>query len=114
MAKVVLYDLDGDNISLSFKSEFPYSNNVFEYEALVIGLVSALQWEFENSNYRETLSSSSSRVESSPLKENAPTFKELSSKGLSKLLRAFNSSTPLDRTTKCRCASDLDFQGQSS
>lgn len=35
------------NNSLSFRLEFPCSNNVVEYEALVIGLISALQIEIQ-------------------------------------------------------------------
>lgn len=42
-AGVVLYDAEGVNISLSFKLEFPCSNNVAEYEALLLGLISALK-----------------------------------------------------------------------
>lgn len=38
---VVLYDPGGVNISLSFKLEFPCSNNVVEYGALLLGLISA-------------------------------------------------------------------------
>lgn len=41
-AGVVLYDPDSTNISLSFRLEFHYSNNVSEYEALIIELISGL------------------------------------------------------------------------
>lgn len=34
---------DGTIVSLSFRPDSPYSNNIAEYEALVIGLVFALQ-----------------------------------------------------------------------
>lgn len=42
-AGVVLQNDDGTIVFLSFRLDFPYSNNVTEYEALVIGLVSTLQ-----------------------------------------------------------------------
>lgn len=42
-ARVVFYDPDGFSISLSFKLEFPYSNNMAEYEALLLRLISALK-----------------------------------------------------------------------
>lgn len=42
-AGLVLQNDDGTVVSLSFTLDFPCSNNVAEYEALVIGLVSALQ-----------------------------------------------------------------------
>lgn len=42
-AGVVLYDSDGVSISLSFKLEFPCSNNVAEYEALILGLIATLK-----------------------------------------------------------------------
>lgn len=41
--RVMLCDPDGTSVSLSFRLEFPYSNNVVEYEALVIGVISFLQ-----------------------------------------------------------------------
>lgn len=40
---VILYDLDGVSTSLSFKFDFPCSNNVAEYEALLLGLIPALK-----------------------------------------------------------------------
>lgn len=40
---VVLQDSDGITISLSFRLKFPYSNNVAEYVAIVLGLISSLQ-----------------------------------------------------------------------
>lgn len=39
---VLLYDPGGTNISLSFKLEFPYSDNEDEYRALNIGPISTL------------------------------------------------------------------------
>lgn len=42
-AGVVLHDPDGVSISLSFKPEFPCSNNVVEYEGLLLGLIAALK-----------------------------------------------------------------------
>lgn len=39
----MLYDSDGTDVSLSFKLNFPCSKNEAEYEALVIGLMSALE-----------------------------------------------------------------------
>lgn len=48
---VVLYDLKGTNVSLSFRLEFPYSNNVKEYEALVIGSVLVLQMGIQNTSF---------------------------------------------------------------
>lgn len=40
---MVLYALDGIDVSLSFKVKFPYSNNEVEYKALFIELIVALQ-----------------------------------------------------------------------
>lgn len=40
---VVLYDPDSVSISLSFKLKFACSNNVTEYEALLLGLISVLK-----------------------------------------------------------------------
>lgn len=56
-AGVVLQNDDGTIVFLSFRLDFPYSNNVTEYEALVIGLVSTLQMRIENFEYKGTLSS---------------------------------------------------------
>lgn len=42
-AGVVLQDPDGTTISISFRLEFPCSDNVAECEALVMGLISAFQ-----------------------------------------------------------------------
>lgn len=41
--EVVTYAPDGTNISLAFKLEFFGINNKAEYEALIIGLASALR-----------------------------------------------------------------------
>lgn len=38
-AVVMLYAVNGSNISLSFKLEFSYSNNEAEYSTLIIGSI---------------------------------------------------------------------------
>ena len=40
---VVLYYEEDKAVALSFKLEFPYSNNMVEYEAYLIGLTTALE-----------------------------------------------------------------------
>ena len=40
---VVLYHEEDEAVALSFKLEFPYSNNMAEYEAYLIGLATALK-----------------------------------------------------------------------
>ena len=40
---VVLYHKEDEAITLSFKLEFPCSNNTAEYEAYLIGLATALE-----------------------------------------------------------------------
>ena len=40
---VVLYHEEDTAVALSFKLEFPYSNNTVEYEAYLIGLATALE-----------------------------------------------------------------------
>ena len=40
---VVLYHEEDKAVALSFKLEFPYSNNMAEYEAYLIGLATALE-----------------------------------------------------------------------
>lgn len=60
-AGVILQNDDGTVVSVSFRLDFPYSNNVAEYDALVIGLVYAYKREFEEFKYRETPSSSYNR-----------------------------------------------------
>ena len=40
---VVLYHKEDEAMTLSFKLEFPYSNNTVEYEAYLIGLATALE-----------------------------------------------------------------------
>ena len=40
---VVLYHEEDEAVELSFKLEFPYSNNTAEYEAYLIGLVAAVE-----------------------------------------------------------------------
>ena len=42
-AGVVLYHNDEDTVALSFKLEFPCSNNTLEYEAYLTGLTTALK-----------------------------------------------------------------------
>ena len=42
-ARIVLFRDDGEAVSKSFKLDFPYSNNVAEYEAYLTGL--AVAWE---------------------------------------------------------------------
>lgn len=44
-AEFVLYEPDGTSISLSFKLEFPCSNNGAEYEVRTIGLAFTLHME---------------------------------------------------------------------
>lgn len=44
---VVLYNPNGTHVSLSFRPDFPCSNNEAEYETLVIGLVSALRMRIQ-------------------------------------------------------------------
>lgn len=45
VGKIVLYDHDGINVSLSFKLEFPWSNNEAECKALILGIVTAVHIE---------------------------------------------------------------------
>ena len=40
---VVLYRNDEETIALSFKLEFPFSNNTIEYETYLTGLAMALE-----------------------------------------------------------------------
>ena len=42
-AGVVLYHNDEETITLSFKLEFPCSNNIVEYEAYLVGLMMTLK-----------------------------------------------------------------------
>lgn len=48
------YALDGTNISLAFKLKFFCTNSEVEYEAVIIGLISALKTGVLGSEYRET------------------------------------------------------------
>lgn len=43
----LLYDPDGTSVSLTFKVEFPCSNNETEYEALLVWLVSTLHMDIQ-------------------------------------------------------------------
>ena len=45
---VVLYHEEDKAVALSFKLEFPYSNNMAEYEAYLIGLATALEMGIEH------------------------------------------------------------------
>lgn len=47
-------DLDGTDVSLYFRLEFSFSNNVAKYEAMVIGFISALQMRFKSFKCKET------------------------------------------------------------
>lgn len=42
---MLIYTPDDFDVSLSLKFEFPYYNDVSEYEALIIGPSSAYKWE---------------------------------------------------------------------
>lgn len=61
-AWVILYDPDGVSISLSFKLEFPYSNNVAEYETPLLGLNSTFKLEVQKLRVQGDLSLSSSKL----------------------------------------------------
>lgn len=49
-AGVMFYDFGDSSITLTFRLEFPCSNNVGEFEALVIGLISTWKREIKTSN----------------------------------------------------------------
>lgn len=66
-AGVVLYDPDGVSVSLSFKLEFPCSNNVTDYAALLLRLISALKLESRDSGSKEIRNLSSNRSTESSL-----------------------------------------------
>ena len=51
-AGVVLYHNDEDTVALSFKLEFPCSNNTLEYEAYLTGLTTALKMGIKRSEER--------------------------------------------------------------
>lgn len=60
-ARIMLHAPDDAYSSLSCKLEFLCSNNEAKYEAVIIELISGLQWESESSMSKEIPGSSSNR-----------------------------------------------------